>query len=285
MFDPDNLPPLREVIATHNLRAEKSLGQNFLLDMNITGKIARLAGDLEGKVVIETGPGPGGLTRSLLKTGAKKVIAVEYDRRAVGALQELVSAAGGRLEVREADALSVDFNAIEAKEERAIVANLPYNIATPLLVRWLRDIHDKPGYQSMTLLFQKEVAERLYALPGSKTFGRLSVLARWLCEVEKCFDIPARAFTPSPKVTSTLVRFRRKIPAGIQPDFSTVELLTRKAFGQRRKMVRSSLKEYAGYFDEAGIDPGLRAEDLKVEEYIRLAVLCGGNVFTPPARA
>ena len=270
----DKLPPLREVIASHCLRAEKKLGQNFLLDLNITDKIARAAGDLSGCHVIEIGPGPGGLTRSLLKTSAKKITAIEYDERAISALQSLVQAAEGRLEVIHADALKTRLTELIPDAPRAIVANLPYNIATPLLTSWVSDIHkDSEAYQSMTLLFQKEVAERIYAGTGNKTYGRLSILAQWLCEARRCFDIPPQAFTPAPKVTSTLIHLKPKPQDINQPACATVEKITAAAFGQRRKMVRSSMKEYSGFFEAAGINPELRAEDIPVGTYIKLACL------------
>ncbi len=274
MSDLTDLPPLREVIAAHGLRAEKSLGQNFLLDLNITDKIARAAGNLTGCTVIEIGPGPGGLTRSLLKTGADRILAIEFDQRAVLALRQLEEAAGGRLDVIHADALKSSPLDLSPQGPRAIVANLPYNIGTPLLIGWLAELHrDQSAYRSLTLLFQREVAERICASPGSKTYGRLSVIAQWLCETRRCFDISGQAFTPAPKVTSTLVHLIPIIPSTKRPDFATVEKLTAMAFGQRRKMLRSSLKAYNQYFGEAGIDPELRAENLEVSKFIKLASL------------
>jgi 16S rRNA (adenine1518-N6/adenine1519-N6)-dimethyltransferase len=273
-FDPVILPPLREVIARHNLRAEKKLGQNFLLDLNITDKIARAAGDLSGKSVIEIGPGPGGLTRSLLKYGAEKIIAIEYDSRAFEAIKELEEAADKKLRAVQADALTVSPASLAGFRSCMIIGNLPYNIATPLLLRWLAEIRDSPEiYRSLTLLFQKEVAERLLAQPGSKNYGRLTVLTKWLCETRKCFDISPRAFTPAPKVTSTLVHLIPRKCEGHQPEFEAVEDVTAAAFGQRRKMLRTSLKAYTGYFKQAGINPEERAEDLPVEKYIKLASL------------
>ncbi len=270
-FDPHALPPLREVIAAHNLRAEKKLGQNFLLDLNLTDKIARSAGDLEGVNVIEIGPGPGGLTRALLKTGAKSVTALEFDPRAVAALQGLCEAAQGRLRIIETDALKADLRTL-APAPRAIVANLPYNIATPLLIGWLEHIRaDINAYKSMTLMFQKEVADRLTAAPDSKSYGRLSVLAGWLCEAKKVMNLPPGAFTPPPKVTSSVVHFTPRALSPGAPDFKAVETLTAAAFGQRRKMLRSSLKDYAAQMEQCGIDPTLRAEDLPPEDFIRLA--------------
>lgn len=265
------LPPLRDVIAAHDLRAHKALGQNFLLDLNLTAKIARAAGDLDGVHVFEIGPGPGGLTRGLLQTDAVRITALEFDSRAVAALQDLVQAAKGRLEVIEGDALATDLTRL-SKPPRAIVANLPYNIATPLLVGWLRQIRENPqAYRSMTLMFQREVAERLCAAPGSKTYGRLSILAQWLCEVKMVFDVPPAAFTPPPKVTSSVVRFVPKALNGPQPAFEMIEKLTAAAFGQRRKMIRSSLKDYRDALAACGLEETSRAENLSVEDFIALA--------------
>ncbi len=264
----DNLPPLRDIIETHGLRAQKKLGQNFLLDQNITDKIARLAGDLKDKHVFEIGPGPGGLTRSLLRTDAAKVTAIEFDLRAVAALQGLQEAAEGRLEVIAGDALRLDLCSL-APAPRAVVANLPYNIATPLLVSWLRQIRaDQGAYDSMTLMFQKEVGERIVAQPGSKTFGRLGILCQWLCDVSIVYELPPSAFTPPPKVSSCVVHFRPKTIGADAPDFRAVEKVTAAAFGQRRKMIRTSLKDYAGRFEALGINPEARAENLSVQNFI-----------------
>lgn len=271
MGELDSLPPLREVIARHNLRAEKALGQNFLLDQNITDKIVRHCGDLAGKTVIEIGPGPGGLTRSLLRSDAHKVIAVEYDPRAVGALEDLKSVSGGRLDIVPADALKTDLTDL-CLAPRVIVANLPYNIATPLLTGWLAQIHrDKDVYDEMILMFQKEVGERICAKPGSKAYGRLSVISQWLCDVKSLFDLPPAAFTPPPKVKSCVVRFVPKTLCAGAPDFSAVEAVSAAAFGQRRKMIRSSLKDYGPRIAALGLDPELRAENLRVEDFIALA--------------
>ncbi|MAI61295.1 MAG: 16S rRNA (adenine(1518)-N(6)/adenine(1519)-N(6))-dimethyltransferase [Micavibrio sp. TMED27] len=265
----DQLPPLREVINAHGLRADKKFGQNFLLDQNITDKIARHAGDLNGVNVIEIGPGPGGLTRSLLRAGAKKVIAIEFDPRAVTALESLQEAAGEQLEIIEADALSLNLKDI-AQEPRAIAANLPYNIATPLLVGWLEQIYtDGSSYQSMTLMFQKEVAERIAARPGDKAYGRLAVLAQWICHVKKAFDLPPNAFTPPPKVKSSIVHFTPRQRRDEAIDFKAMERVTALAFGQRRKMIRTSLKDYP--LEELGLDPTLRAENLSLNDFIKLA--------------
>lgn len=274
MSDLDQLPPLRDVIAAHDLRAEKSLGQNFLLDQNITDKIARAAAqasDISASTVFEIGPGPGGLTRSLLRAGAPKVVAIEFDPRAVAALQDLNTASNGRLEIIQGDAL--DINLLDlAPAPRMIVANLPYNIATPLIVNWLRQIYDsREAYSSMTLMVQKEVGQRMVAPPGDKTYGRLSVLCQWLCNVRRMFDLPPSAFTPPPKVTSSVIQFTPKVLEPDQPKFEDVESITAAAFGQRRKMIRSSMKAYMDRVESLGLDSTLRAENISVEDFIRLA--------------
>lgn len=273
--NPENLlstlPPLREVIAQHGLQAQKSMGQNFLLDANITDKIARLAGGLENVNVIEIGPGPGGLTRSLLRAGACHVTAVEFDARAVLALQSLHEAVQGRLHILHGDALAIDLTALQPAP-RAIVANLPYNIATVLLLRWLQQIRsNQDAFKNMTLMFQKEVALRLTAAPGSKVYGRLSVMSQWLCAVKRVYDLPPQAFTPPPKVSSSVVHFvPLHLPADA-PSFAAMEALTAAAFGQRRKMIRNGLKDYLPVLQELGIDPNQRAEDLSVGDYVRIA--------------
>lgn len=274
--DISNLPPLRDIIREHELRAEKSLGQNFLLDLNLTTKIARTAKSIEGACVFEIGPGPGGLTRAILENGAKKLIAIEYDPRAIAALQSLKAASDGRLEIIQADALHADLPALAAqfgqKPPYVIVANLPYNIATPLLTGWLEQIHaDSSLYAEMILMFQKEVAQRIVAKPSSKTYGRLSILSQWLCEAKLAFDVPAAAFTPPPKVTSSIVRLvpKRKVGA----DFTVMEKLTAAAFGQRRKMIRGSLKDYLPYIEKCGLRTEARAEELSVEDFANLAAL------------
>jgi 16S rRNA (adenine1518-N6/adenine1519-N6)-dimethyltransferase len=264
------LPPLREVIARHELQATKSLGQNFLLDLNLTAKIARAAGGLSGQTVIEIGPGPGGLTRALLATEAKQVIAVEYDPRAVAALQGLVEAAEGKLTVLAGDALKMDIVGL-GNAPRAIVANLPYNISTVLLVRWLRRID---CFTSLTLMFQREVAERLVATPGSKAYGRLSVMTGWLTEAKILFDVPPQAFTPPPKITSSIVQLLPR-PRTDTVSFETMETVVAAAFNQRRKMLRASLKTLGGDTEsllrEAAIDPTDRAEVLSVADFVRLS--------------
>jgi 16S rRNA (adenine1518-N6/adenine1519-N6)-dimethyltransferase len=266
-----DLPPLRDVIARHGLAARRALGQHFLLDLNLTRRIARAAGDLSAGTVIEVGPGPGGLTRALLETGAAQVIAIERDERCRPALAELETAFPGRLKVVFADALEADAGRLGAPPRR-IVANLPYNVATPLLIRWLATIE---AFAGLTLMFQKEVADRLTARPRSKEYGRLSVLTQWLTEPRRLFDIPARAFTPPPKVTSTVVQLTPR-PAPSHPaDRATLERVTAAAFGQRRKMLRQSLKsltaEPAALLARAGVAETARAEELDVEQFCVLA--------------
>ena len=273
MTAPDGLPPLREVIERHGLAARKSLGQNFLLDLNLTGKIARHAGDLSAMTVIEVGPGPGGLTRALLMNGARRVVAIERDERCLPALAEIAAHYPGRLEVVSGDALNVDFDAIAAADPPvSIVANLPYNIGTELLLRWLTPQKWPPFYASLTLMFQREVAERIAAAPGSGAYGRLGVLAGWRTEARILFDIPRQAFTPPPKVTSSVVRIvPRADPAPVA--LAALERVTQAAFGQRRKMLRQSLKSLGGekLLDAAGIDGTRRAETLSVVEFVTLA--------------
>jgi 16S rRNA (adenine1518-N6/adenine1519-N6)-dimethyltransferase len=270
----DDLPPLREVIRRHGLRARKSLGQNFLLDLNLTGRIARAAGPLDGITVVEIGPGPGGLTRALLAEGAGRVIAVERDERAIGALAEIAARHPGRLDVVEADALQFDPRTRLEGAPARIVANLPYNIATPLLVGWLTTEPWPPWFDRLVLMFQREVAERIVAGPGSKRYGRLSVLAGWRCETRMLFDIAPSAFVPPPKVTSSLVEFiPRREPLACDPQ--ALQRVTEAAFGQRRKMLRQSLKtlgrEPLPLLEAAGLDPTARAEDIPIEGFVRLA--------------
>ncbi len=268
----EKLPPLREVIARHGLSARKGLGQNFLLDLNLTRRIARAGGPLEGSHVIEIGPGPGGLTRALLVEGASHVTAIERDRRALPALGE-IAAATRRLSVIEGDALTFDYATLAGLPLR-IVANLPYNIATPLLTGWLSAEPWPPWWTSLTLMFQREVAERIVAAPGSKTYGRLSILAQWRARPKLLFDVPARAFTPPPKVTSAVVRFEPRPDAAAVP-VGALEAVTGAAFGQRRKMLRSSLKSLwpdpERVLAAANIEPALRAEQVPVEAFLRLA--------------
>jgi 16S rRNA (adenine1518-N6/adenine1519-N6)-dimethyltransferase len=260
----DELPPLRDVLAAAGISAKKSFGQHFLLDLNITRKIARLAGISAGETVIEVGPGPGGLTRALLEAGAH-VVAVEKDARFVPLLEDLAAYAPGRLRVINQDALTADL-----PPSAPIVANLPYNVATPLLIGWLTETL-KP--RRMTLMFQKEVADRIVAAPGSKTYGRLSVLAQALCDARIVMDLPARAFTPPPKVASAVIQLtpRRDRPA--DEVLERLQRLTAAAFGQRRKMLRSSLKALGGerLCAAIGVEPSLRAEDVTVAQYVRMA--------------
>ena len=267
----DNLPPLREVIAAHDLSAQKALGQNFLLDQNVTDKIVRAAGDLSGATVFEIGPGPGGLTRSLLRSAAERVVAIEFDTRAVQALQDLKACVPDRAEIIHGDALGTKLPELSGVP-RAIVANLPYNIATPLLINWLKEIRkDQSTYRSMTLMFQKEVGDRLCARPGSKAYGRLSIIAQWLCSVRGVYELPPSAFTPPPKVKSVVVHFVPKVSGENAPSFESLEVVTAAAFGQRRKMIRSSLRAYAERIEALGIDPTKRAENLSVEEFLKIA--------------
>lgn len=269
----DGLPPLREVIDRHELRAKKALGQNFLLDLNLTGKIARAAGDLSQATVIEVGPGPGGLTRALLAHGARRVVAIEKDERCLAALEEISRHYPGRLEVLPGDALKTDFPRLAVRGEPVrIVANLPYNVGTELLVRWLTVKEWPPFYQSMTLMFQREVAQRIVAEPGSDAYGRLSVLAGWRTNARIAFDVPPQAFTPPPKVTSSVVHL---VPHAepLAADVGKLGKITEAAFGQRRKMLRQSLKGLGGetLLEKVGIDPTRRAETLSIEEFVRLA--------------
>lgn len=270
----DNLPPLREVIARHGLGALKALGQNFLLDLNLTGRIARAAGSLADHEVIEVGPGPGGLTRALLAEGAKRVVAIERDKRCLPALEEIAAAYPGRLTIVEGDALETDMAAL-VKGPARIVANLPYNIATPLLVDWLQAEPWPAWYDSLTLMFQKEVAERIVAAPGGKAYGRLGVLAQWRTRPRMLFDIDRRAFTPPPSITSTVVELIPRAEPLAPADPRAMEVVVAAAFGQRRKMLRSSLRSLTGdaaaLLEAAGIDGTRRAEELSVEEFCALA--------------
>ena len=265
------LPPLSEVIRRHRLGARKSLGQHFLLDLNLTAKIVRLAGDLAGKTVLEIGPGPGGLTRALLAAGAARVVAVERDRRCQAALADLVVASGGRLLVIDADALKLDETAV-LDGPAVVVSNLPYNIATRLLVKWLDRLQ---LFERLTLMFQKEVADRLTAKPRSKAYGRLSVVVQWRMATRALFDLPPRAFTPPPKVTSALVGFEPRAEPLAPADPKCLERVVAAAFGQRRKMLRSSLKglvaDPSPVLRAAGLAPESRAEELDVTDYCRLA--------------
>jgi 16S rRNA (adenine1518-N6/adenine1519-N6)-dimethyltransferase len=271
---PDGLPPLREVIRRHGLIAKKSLGQNFLLDLNLAARIGRAAGALAGVTVLEIGSGPGGLTRALLALGADRVIAVERDERAIAALQEIAAAYPGRLDVVAGDALSIDPHARADRGPVRIVANLPYNIATPLLVSWICVEPWPPWYDAAILMFQREVAERIVSLPGSKSYGRLSVLVQWRCEARILFDVNPSAFVPPPKVTSSLVRL---VPRADPPpcDRKLLETVTQAAFGQRRKMLRQSLRslgaDVSALLSAAGLSPTARAEDIPIDGFVSLA--------------
>lgn len=273
----DDLPPLRDVIAAHGLAAKKSLGQNFLLDLNLTARIARQAGPLAGHDVLEIGPGPGGLTRAILAEGAARLIAVERDERCLPALEQIAARYPGRLTVLHGDALERPYAGMFGERPLRIISNLPYNVATPLLTDWLASEPWPGPITSMTLMFQKEVAERICATPGTKAYGRLSVLSQWRTDPRIAFDVSPRAFTPPPKVTSSVVVLEpvEPIPCALH----ALEAVTRAAFGQRRKMLRASLKPIApkgdsrNWLEQADIEGERRAESLSVEEFVRLANL------------
>mgnify|MGYP000058945806 CR=1 FL=1 len=270
----DGLPPLREVIATHGLSAKKTLGQNFLLDLNLTAKIARQAGDLSGCDVLEVGPGPGGLTRGLLAEGARRVLAVEKDARCLPALAEIAAAYPGRLEVINADALEIDPVAHLTPPIR-VVANLPYNVGTELLVRWLTPESWPPFWESLTLMFQKEVAERIVARPGTKAYGRLAILAQWRAEARIVMTLPPEAFTPPPKIRSAVVHLEALPEPRYPADAKVLSRVVAAAFNQRRKMLRASLKGLAPDIEDrlrsAGLEPTLRAEQVPLEGFCALA--------------
>jgi len=278
----DDLPPLREVLRRHGLFAKKSLGQNFLLDLNLTARVARAGGSLDGVTVVEVGPGPGGLTRALLAEGARRVIAIERDDRAIYALQEIAARYPGRIDIVPGDALEFNARAHLGLERARVIANLPYNIATPLLIGWLSESWP-PWYDSLVLMFQREVAERIVATSGSKAYGRLAVLAGWRTEAKIMFDVAPTAFVPPPKVTSSVVRL---IPRAkpLACDANALQRVTKAAFGQRRKMLRQSLKSVGvdtlTLLAEACIEPTLRAEEIPVEGFVALA-----NVFAARAKA
>ncbi|USG59985.1 16S rRNA (adenine(1518)-N(6)/adenine(1519)-N(6))-dimethyltransferase RsmA [Sneathiella marina] len=273
MTEADPLPPLRDVINRYGLRAEKALGQNFLLDLNLTGKIARSAGALDGETVLEIGPGPGGLTRAILAEGASKLIAIEKDSRCLPALAEISKAYPNRIEVLNTDALELDETTLFEGQAK-IIANLPYNIATPLLIKWLGQVD---RFSSMTLMFQKEVADRITAQPSTKAYGRLTILCQWLCVCTRQFDISPKAFTPPPKVTSTVVKLVPRPEPAFPANQMILEKIVAAAFGQRRKMLRASLKPLGKpteiLLQKADIDPTRRAEELTVEEFCRLALV------------
>jgi 16S rRNA (adenine1518-N6/adenine1519-N6)-dimethyltransferase len=270
----EELPPLREVIRRHGLIARRSLGQNFLFDLNLAARIARAAGELSGVTVFEVGPGPGGLTRALLALGAARVIAVERDERAVSALEEIAAHYPGRVDVVAADALTFDARPRIGRGPVRIVANLPYNIATALLVAWVSVEPWPPWYDAAILMFQREVAERIVAEPGTKSYGRLSVLVQWRCEARILFDINPSAFVPPPKVTSSLVRIVPRA-APLACDRGLLEIVTAAAFGQRRKMLRQSLRSLGvdapGLIAAAGLNPTARAEEIPVAGFVSLA--------------
>ncbi|HEY2426710.1 MAG TPA: 16S rRNA (adenine(1518)-N(6)/adenine(1519)-N(6))-dimethyltransferase RsmA [Pseudolabrys sp.] len=279
----DDLPPLREVIRRHGLTPKKSLGQNFLFDLNLTARIARAAEPLENITIVEIGPGPGGLTRALLALGARRVVAVERDQRAIAALEEIGARYPGQLEIVAGDALRIDPRDQLGPERARVVANLPYNIATALLIGWLTTEPWPPWYDSLLLMFQREVAERIVATPGSKSYGRLSVLAGWRTEAKLLFDVAPSAFVPPPKVTSSVVRLTpRPVPLPCQS--IALQRVTEAAFGQRRKMLRQSLKtlgvDAGALLSEAGIEPTARAEEIPVEGFVALA-----NIFSGQAKA
>lgn len=270
----DDLPPLRAVIDKYGIAAKKSLGQNFLLDLNLTAKIARLAGDLKGHDVLEIGPGPGGLTRGLLAEGARKVLAVEKDSRCMAALDEVAAKYPGRLEIINADALDLDVSS-HLTAPIKIAANLPYNVGTELLVRWLTPPTWPPFWDSLTLMFQREVAQRIVAEPGSKAYGRLALLAQWRADPEIVLDLPPEAFTPAPKVSSAVVHLTALPQPRFEADAATLNKVVAMAFNQRRKMLRSALKGLHPNVEEllvaAGIAPTERAERVGLEEFCALA--------------
>ena len=272
----DGLPPLREVIKAHDLVAKKQLGQNFLLDLNLTAKIARSAGDLSGCDVLEVGPGPGGLTRGLLVEGARRVLAVEKDPRCMAALAEIAAVYPGRLEAINADALELDVMA-HLQEPVRVVANLPYNVGTELLIRWLTPKIWPPFWQSLTLMFQKEVAERIVAKPRSDHYGRLALLAQWRCDAKIVMHLPPEAFTPAPKVHSAVVHLTRLAEPRFAADEAMLQRLTAMGFNQRRKMLRSSLKAMGPQIEaqlvEAGIEPTARAEEISLAQFCALSLI------------
>jgi 16S rRNA (adenine1518-N6/adenine1519-N6)-dimethyltransferase len=270
----DALPPLRQVIASHDLRAKKSLGQNFLLDLNLTAKIARKAGDLTGCDVLEIGPGPGGLTRGLLAEGARRVLAVEKDARCLPALDEIAAAYPDRLQVINADALELDPLQWLTPPIR-VVANLPYNVGTELLVRWLTPAIWPPYWDSLTLMFQKEVAQRIVAQPGGKAYGRLAVLSQWRCDAQIVLSLPPEAFSPPPKVHSAVVHLKRLEKPRFEADAKTLNRIVAAGFNQRRKMLRASLKgvcpDIEAHLTAVGIKPTERAERVSIEAFCALA--------------
>jgi 16S rRNA (adenine1518-N6/adenine1519-N6)-dimethyltransferase len=272
---PDGLPPLREVIRAAGLIAKKSLGQNFLLDLNLTRRIARAAGPLEGATIVEVGPGPGGLTRALLLEGADRVIAIERDERCLPALQEIAAAYPKRLEIVTADARDVDYAALSLNLPARLVANLPYSVGTPLLIGWLKTEPWPPWFDRLVLMFQREVADRIVAEPRTKDYGRLAVLSQWRTFPRILFTLPPEAFTPKPKVESAVVELVPKDAPEPPCDVKQLERVTAAAFGQRRKMLRASLRQIApdpeALLKRLGIDPKARAEELPIGDFCRIA--------------
>ena len=270
----EKLPPLKDVISRHKISAKKSLGQNFLLDLNLTSKIARYASNLEQSDVLEIGPGPGGLTRSLLNEGARKVVAIEKDTRCIAALKEVQTQFAGKLKIVQGDALSTEVRQYLTHPVQ-IIANLPYNVGTELLVRWLNSTTWPSFWQSMTLMFQKEVANRIVASPGSKAYGRLSVMAQWRCNTKIAFNIPATAFTPPPKVESSIVHFEALKEPRFPAEVNKLEFVVSKAFNQRRKMLRGALKGHFKNVEEGllaiGVVPTKRAENVTIQEFCLMA--------------
>ena len=270
----EKLPPLKDVISKHKLSAKKSLGQNFLLDLNLTSKIARYARNLEQSDVLEIGPGPGGLTRSLLNEGARKVVAIEKDTRCIAALEEIQAKFTEKLKIVQGDALSTEVRQYLTHPVQ-IIANLPYNVGTELLVRWLNSTTWPSFWQSMTLMFQKEVAHRIVASPGSKAYGRLSVMAQWRCNTKIAFNIPATAFTPPPKVESSIVHFEALKEPRFPAEVNKLEFVVSKAFNQRRKMLRGALKGHFKNVEEGllaiGVVPTKRAENVTIQEFCLMA--------------
>ena len=275
MSTPDGLPPLREVIGALRLSAKKSLGQNFLLDFNLTRRIARAAGPLEGVTVVEVGPGPGGLTRSLLLEGAAKIVVIERDARCLPALEAIAALYPGKLEIIAADAREVDHGALRLRPPARIVANLPYGVATPLLISWLKSEPWPPWFDRLVLMFQREVADRIVASPGGKDYGRLAVLAQWRTTPRILLTLPAAAFTPKPKVDSALVELVPKEAPAPACNAASLERVTAAAFGQRRKMLRAALRQITpdseALLQSLGIDPKARAEELGVADFCRIA--------------
>ena len=275
MTAPDGLPPLREVIRAAGLSAKKSLGQNFLLDLNLTRRIARAAGPFAGVSVVEVGPGPGGLTRALLMEGADKVVAIERDERCLGPLEDIAAAYPGRLEVVSADAREVDYQALPIRSPARLVANLPYSVGTTLLIGWLKSDPWPPWFDSLVLMFQREVADRIVAAPGGKDYGRLAVVSQWRTDSRIVFSLPPDAFTPKPKVASAVVKLVPRARAEPPCDIAVLEQVTAAAFGQRRKMLRASLKQITPdpetLLTELGLNPRARAETLQIADFCRIA--------------